>query len=101
MEQYVIKGGIPLIGEVEIGGAKNAALAVLTAAVMCDEPVIIDNIPDIRDIGVLLDSIKRIGAKVERIGKHSVKIIGKTIDTVRVDYDSIKKIRASYYLLGA
>ena len=101
MEQYVIKGGIPLIGEVEIGGAKNAAWAVLTAAVMCDEPVIIDNIPDIRDIGVLLDSIKRIGAKVERIGKHSVKIIGKTIDTVRVDYDSIKKIRASYYLLGA
>ena len=101
MEQYVIKGGIPLIGEVEIAGAKNAALAVLTAAVMCDEPVIIDNIPDIRDIGVLLDSIKRIGAKVERIGKHSVKIIGKTIDTVRVDYDSIKKIRASYYLLGA
>ena len=101
MEQYVIKGGIPLIGEVEIGGAKNAALAVLTAAVMCDEPVIIDNIPDIRDIGVLLDSIKRIGAKVERIGKHSVKIIGKTIDTVRVDYDSIKKIRASYYILGA
>ena len=101
MEQYVIKGGIPLIGEVEIGGAKNAALAVLTAAVMCDEPVIIDNIPDIRDIGVLLDAIQRIGAKVERIGKHSVKIIGKTIDTVRVDYDSIKKIRASYYLLGA
>lgn len=101
MEQYVIKGGIPLIGEVEIGGAKNAALAILAAAVMCDEPVVIDNIPDIRDISILLSAIEKIGAKVERSGKHTVRITGKTIDTVRVDYDSIKKIRASYYLLGA
>lgn len=101
MEQYVIKGGIPLIGEVEIGGAKNAALAILAAAVMCDEPVVIDNIPDIRDISILLSAIEKIGAKVERSGKHTVRITGKTIDTVRVDYDSIRKIRASYYLLGA
>ncbi len=101
MEQYVIKGGIPLIGEVEIGGAKNAALAILAAAVMCDEPVVIDNIPDIRDISVLLCAIQGIGAEVERLGKHTVKITGKTINTVRVDYDAIKKIRASYYLLGA
>lgn len=101
MEQYVIRGGIPLIGEVEIGGAKNAALAILAAAVMCDEPVVIDNIPDIRDISVLLSAIQEIGAGVERLGKHTVKITGKTIKTVRVDHDSIKKIRASYYLLGA
>lgn len=101
MEQYVIKGGVPLIGEVEIGGAKNAALAILAAAVMCDEPVVIDNLPDIRDISVLLRAIEEIGASVERLGKHTVKIIGKTIHTVRVDYDAIKKIRASYYLLGA
>lgn len=101
MEQYVIKGGIPLIGEVEIGGAKNAALAILAAAVMCDEPVVIDNIPDIRDINVILNAIQHIGAEVERLGKHTVKITGKTIHTVRVDFDSIKKIRASYYLLGA
>lgn len=101
MEQYVIKGGSPLIGEVEIGGAKNAALAILAAAVMCDEPVVIDNIPDVRDINVLLNAIAKIGAGVERLGKHSVKITGKTINTVRVDDDAIKKIRASYYLLGA
>ena len=82
MEQYVIKGGIPLIGEVEIGGAKNAALAILAAAVMCDEPVVIDNIPDIRDISVLLCAIQGIGAEVERLGKHTVKITGKTINTV-------------------
>lgn len=101
MDQYVIRGGIPLIGEVEIGGAKNAALAILAAAVMCDEPVVIDNIPDIKDISVLISAIEEIGAGVERLGKHTVKITGKTIKTVRVDHDSIKKIRASYYLLGA
>lgn len=101
MDQYVIRGGIPLIGEVEIGGAKNAALAILAAAVMCDEPVVIDNIPDIKDISVLINAIEEIGAGVERLGKHTVKITGKTIKTVRVDHDSIKKIRASYYLLGA
>ena len=101
MEQYVIKGGSPLIGEVEIGGAKNAALAILAAAVMCDEPVVIDNIPDVRDINVLLSAIENIGAGVERLGRHSVKITGKTINTVNADGDAIKKIRASYYLLGA
>ena len=57
MEQYVIKGGSPLVGEVEVGGAKNAALAILTAAVMTDEPVMIDNIPDVSDINVLLEAI--------------------------------------------
>ncbi len=101
MEQYVIKGGIPLIGEVEIGGAKNAALAILAAAVLCDEPVVVDNIPDIRDISVILSAIQSIGAEVERLGRHTVRITGKTIHMVHVGYDSIKKIRASYYLLGA
>lgn len=101
MEQYIIKGGIPLIGEVEIGGAKNAALAILAAAIMCDEPVYIENVPNVRDTNVLLQSIAEIGAMVEWIGPHSVKINGKSIDSVCVDYEFIKKIRASYYLLGA
>lgn len=101
MEQYIIKGGIPLIGEVEIGGAKNAALAILAAAIMCDEPVYIENVPNVRDTNVLLQAITEIGAKVEWIGPHSVKINGKTIDSICVDYEFIKKIRASYYLLGA
>mgnify|MGYP000529579010 CR=1 FL=1 len=61
MEQYVIKGGVPLSGEVEIGGAKNAALAILAAAIMTDETVTIDNLPDVRDINVLLDAIAGIG----------------------------------------
>ena len=74
MEQYVIKGGNPLVGEVEIGGAKNSALAILSAAVMTDETVYIDNLPDVRDITVLLEAIQKIGAVVERIDRHSVKI---------------------------
>lgn len=101
MEQYVIKGGTPLKGDVEIGGAKNAALAILAAAVMTDDSVIIRNVPDVRDVNVLLGAIEDIGAHVERIERNVVKINGSTISGLSVDYEYIKKIRASYYLLGA
>lgn len=101
MEQYVIKGGNPLVGEVKIGGAKNAALAILAAAIMTDETVYIDNLPDVRDINVLLQAIEGIGAVVERIGRHTVKINGSMIRDMNIEYEYIKKIRASYYLLGA
>ncbi len=101
MEQYVIKGGNPLVGEVEIAGAKNAALAILSAAIMTDETILIENLPDVRDINVLLEAIAGIGAQVDRIDKSTVKINGSTIGDVSVDYEYIKKIRASYYLLGA
>ena len=101
MEQYVIKGGHPLRGEVEIGGAKNAALAILAAAIMTDETVTIDNLPNVRDINVLLQAIEEIGAHVERIDVHKVKINGSFIRDVIVDNEFIRKIRASYYLIGA
>ena len=101
MEQYVIKGGNPLYGEVEIGGAKNAALAILAAAIMTDETVTIDNLPNVRDINVLLQAIQEIGAKVERVNAHKVKINGSFIREVSVDNEFIRKIRASYYLIGA
>ncbi|MBQ5735372.1 MAG: UDP-N-acetylglucosamine 1-carboxyvinyltransferase [Lachnospiraceae bacterium] len=101
MEQYIIKGGKPLCGEVSIGGAKNAALAILAAAIMTDETVTIENLPYVMDIRVLLSAIEEIGAVVERIDKHTVKINGGHIGSVSVEYDYIKKIRASYYLLGA
>ena len=101
MEQYVIKGGNPLVGEVEIGGAKNAALAILPAAIMSDEPILIDNLPDVKDTGVLLQAIEQIGAKVDRLERHTVKINGSMINRLSVDYEYISKIRASYYLLGA
>lgn len=101
MEQYVIKGGNPLVGEVEIGGAKNAALGILSAAIMTDETIVIENLPDVQDINVMLEAISGIGARVERIDRHKVSINGSMINDFSVDYEYIKKIRASYYLLGA
>ena len=101
MEQYIIKGGSPLVGEVEIGGAKNAALAILSAAIMTDETVTIDNLPDVNDINVLLEAISGIGACVQRIDRHTVRINGSGVGDFSIEYDYIKKIRASYYLLGA
>ena len=101
MEQYVIKGGNPLYGEVEIGGAKNATLAILAAAIMTDETVTIDNLPNVRDINVLLQAIEEIGAHVERVDIHKVKINGSFIRGVNVDNEFIRRIRASYYLIGA
>lgn len=101
MEQYVIKGGNPLVGEVEIGGAKNAALAILAAAVMTDDTVLIENVPDVRDTNVMLQAMESIGVRVERIDRHTVKITAKNVNGHVIEDDYIKKIRASYYLIGA
>ncbi|MDE6210259.1 MAG: UDP-N-acetylglucosamine 1-carboxyvinyltransferase [Lachnospiraceae bacterium] len=101
MEKYIVKGGTPLIGSVEISGAKNAALGIIAASVIADETVTIDNLPDVRDINVLIDAVEQIGAKVERVNRHCVKINGSTITSVCADNEYIKKIRASYYLIGA
>ncbi len=101
MDQYVIKGGTPLHGEVEIGGAKNAALAILAAAVMADEPVTIENIPNVRDINVMIQAIEKLGATVNRLDPHTVQINGKSVIGFTVDNEYIRKIRASYYLLGS
>lgn len=101
MEQYIIKGGNPLVGEVSIGGAKNAALGILAAAIMTDETVTIENVPNVRDTRVLLQAIEGIGAKVKYVYNNCVQINGRDINDINVDYEYIKKIRASYYLLGA
>ena len=91
----------PLVGEVEIGGAKNAALPILAASVMTDETVLIENMPDVRDTNILLKAMAGIGAHVERVDRHTVKINGSLIHDLTVNGDSVKKIRASYYFLGA
>lgn len=101
MEQYAIKGGNPLVGEVEIGGAKNAALPIIAASVMTDETVHIENLPDVRDTNVLLDAMQGIGVLVNRNGRHRVTINAANINNLQVDGDNIRKIRASYYFLGA
>ena len=84
-----------------IGGAKNAALGILAASIMTDEDVLIDNLPDVRDINVMLEAIQEIGARVERIDRHTVKINGSGIKEVSVDDEYIRRIRASYYFIGA
>lgn len=101
MEQYIIKGGQPLKGEVSIGGAKNAALGILAAAIMTDDTVTIENVPDVRDVRVMLQAIEGIGAKVKYIYNNTVQINGKSISDVHVDGEYVKRIRASYYLIGA
>ena len=101
MEQYIMKGGNPLVGEVNISGAKNAALGILAASVMTDEDVVIENLPDVRDINVMLEAIEEIGARVDRIDRHTVRINASGIGEVSVDDEYIRRIRASYYFIGA
>ena len=101
MAQYIMNGGSPLVGEVAIGGAKNAALGILAAAIMTDEDVYIENLPDVKDINVMLEAIKAIGAIVERLDRHSVRINASSVKDVLVDDEFIRKIRASYYFIGA
>ena len=101
MQQYAIRGGNPLVGDVEIGGAKNAALPILAAAAMTDETVYIDNIPDVWDTNVMLGTMQDIGAAVKHISRHKIMLNARDINNLIVQNEEIKKIRASYYLLGA
>lgn len=101
MEQYVIKGGNPLVGEVEIGGSKNAALPILAASIMTDETVYIDNMPDVFDTNVLLTALQGIGVIAKRTGRHSVMINGGSISSLEIEDENIKRIRAAYYPVGA
>lgn len=101
MVQYAIKGGNPLVGEVEIGGAKNAALPILAASIMTDETVYIENVPDVRDTNVLIKAMQSIGILVKRTERHKIMINASQVNNLIVEDDNIKKIRASYYLIGA
>ena len=101
MEQYAIRGGNPLVGDVEIGGAKNAALPILAASIMTDETVYIENLPDVRDINVLLGAMEHIGVMIKRTERHKVTVNAGNVSSVLVEEEALKKIRASYYFLGA
>ena len=101
MEQFIMKGGNPLVGEVTISGAKNAALGILAASILTDEDVLIENLPDVRDINVFLEAVSEIGAMVDRIDRHTVRINAKGIHAIHVDDEYIRRIRASYYFIGA
>ncbi len=100
-DHYIINGGNPLRGEVVIGGAKNAALAIIAASVMTDETVTIENIPDVRDTNVMMEAMEGIGVKIKRLDRHTIEVNGSQVENVNIDTENIRKIRASYYLLGA
>ncbi len=100
-QQFIMKGGKPLRGEVVIGGAKNAALGIIAGALLTDEEVIIENLPDVRDVNVMLEALREIGAEVKRIDRHTVSITAAEISDMSIDDEFIRKIRASYYFIGA
>lgn len=101
MSKYKINGGNKLNGEVKISGAKNATVGILAAAIMTDEDVLIENIPDVWDINVMLDAIQLLGAKVDRINRNSVKINCKNVNVTELSDYNLGKMRATYYFVGA
>ena len=101
MREYAIKGGAPLVGEVEIGGAKNAALGILAGALLSNETVEIENVPDLYDTNVMMDALRELGAYVEKVDRHTVRINGAGVHKTELDNDDLKKIRGSYYFAGS
>ncbi len=101
MEKFVVNGGTPLFGEVSISGAKNAAVAIIPAVILCDEPCQIENIPNISDVTLISKILQQMGAKVRRINKSTLYIDPTRISTYSATTDLVRGMRASYYLLGA
>ena len=101
MEKFVIKGGKALLGEINVSGAKNAAVAILPATLLAKDVFVIENVPDIRDINSMLQILEEMGAKVNYITRSTVKIDTRYIDSKAVPYELTKNLRASYYLIGA
>ncbi|MCL2409972.1 MAG: UDP-N-acetylglucosamine 1-carboxyvinyltransferase [Oscillospiraceae bacterium] len=101
MTKYVINGGRPLNGEVEISGAKNAAVAIIPAALMVDGVCRIENLPEISDVTMLLTILKEMGADIRVVNKRTIDIDCKRVRTSQATFDAMRRIRASYYLLGA
>ena len=101
VEKYVINGGTTLHGEVEISGAKNAAVAIIPAALMVDGVCVIENMPQISDTEMLLTILKELGAKIRFLNRSTVEIDCTDVWMQDAPYDLMRKIRASYYLIGA
>ncbi len=101
MDKFVIKGGRRLTGEVTISGAKNAAVAILPAVILSDEPCIIENVPSISDVNICLRILTEMGVGVTPLGNDTYKIDPTSIKNFVVPYETARKMRASYYFLGA
>jgi UDP-N-acetylglucosamine 1-carboxyvinyltransferase len=101
MEKYFIHGGKPLYGEIEISGAKNAAVAIIPAALMVDGICRLENIPQISDADMLLTILEQLGARFKIINRNTVDIDCTNVHYNDAPYDLMRKIRASYYLIGS
>ncbi len=101
MEKIVVRGGKKLRGEVEISGAKNAAVAIIPAAILVDGVCVIENVPNIRDVHVIVGIMEHMGAKIEFLDKYTLKIDCSNMDKQTAPQEMVRKMRASYYLLGA
>ena len=101
MTKYIVQGGKPLFGEIEISGAKNAAVAIIPAALMVDGVCRIENLPQISDVTMCLRILEQLGANVRTVNRHTVEIDSRKIHSTRTSMDLCSKIRASYYLIGA
>ena len=100
MSKLRITGGFPLQGTVNISGAKNAAVAMLPAALLTEAPVTIENLPNIHDVHVLVEILKYLNVGVNWESPSKLRIDGSTLQERRVPYELVKKLRASYYLMG-
>lgn len=101
MEKIVVKGGNRLSGEVCISGAKNAAVAIIPAAILVDGVCVIENVPNIRDVHVIVGILEHMGAQVEFLDKYTLRIDCSSVDKHTAPYEMVRKMRASYYLLGS
>jgi len=101
MDKLIVTGPSKLKGEVIIGGAKNAAVAIIPAAIMADDICVIENLPAIEDVSSLCKTINKIGAKCKFLDKHTLEIDSKNITELCATYEEVQRMRASYYLLGA
>lgn len=101
MTKYIINGGKPLNGEVTISGAKNAAVAIIPAALLADGPCRIENIPQIIDVTLQLEILRELGVKIRLVNSTTVEISGQVVGGSTVPYELMRKLRASYYLIGA
>ena len=102
MEKFIINGGTPLHGSVSISGAKNAALAIIPAAILSQDVCVIENLPtSISDVGYMMKILNQLGAKVKLINKHTIEIDSRHINSYIISHDMTKHLRASYYFIGA
>lgn len=101
MDKFIIKGGKQLFGEVNISGAKNAAVAIIPAAILADDIVRLENIPNISDVSMIIKILSQMGVGVKMINNNTIELDTRHIRSTEIPYSMTKQMRASYYLLGA